>query len=667
MVETQREKRPALQAVNDLVQARYFTADLRWLGLFRIGFGALLVCDVTRRFWQAREFYTNDGFFPNHFSLFRPMGDELFSLMHAFSTMGEVSVVMAIWLAIVSAYTLGFATKIMQVLAFIAITSLDARNIFVENGGDIVVNLLAFITIPLPLGRRFSIDAVLRSLRARRENDPAALNDRTRPTIPLEPVVSLAVLALFLQLAVIYFFNAAHKDGVGWRQGSSIYYFLHQDRIVTKLGIFLREHVSYEVTRLFTYSTLAIEYALPGILLFPFFRTWAMRLAIVLGIGLHGGIALTSRLGPFSYAMVLAYLPLLAGRDIELLARWFSRDARRRTVIFDVDCGICLFFARLLKRLDPCERLTFVGNDEVERFPPGVDRALVERTVVVLDPKGRVHTEERAIFEIGRAIPFGIVPLGWLAIPGLSLLGRAAYRAFAKHRVAVSSAFGLGACGIAPPPGEDRAAAPSEGETFRAFRASSATFVREGAAALIVIILGVQVVNDNAYINRRFKVRRPEWIVHIANTFRLLEGWGMFAPEPPYDDGRVIVDARTKDGRKLDPFTGKEPDFDPFTREGWGHDQFTCDYQNRIRFDWHVPNRQHLKEYLRNWHRYHGKPNDELVAFDIWWVHDRSPKPGQVRGEPLPPQRLASYGYVSDSGAKPWLGPRKPQAPHGEP
>ena len=385
-----------------------------------------------------------------------------------------------------------------------------------------------------------------------------------------------------------------------------------------------------------------------------------MRLAILLGIGLHGGIALTSRLGPFSYARVLMYLPLLAAADIDFLGRWFSRERRRRTVIFDVDCGICLWCARLLKRLDPFGRLTFVGNDEASRFPPGVDAALTERTVVVIDPNGKVHTEERAVFEIGRALPFGVLVLGWLGIPGLSLVGRAGYRALAKRRIAVSSALGLGACGIAPPGGTDEAPPrpPADKESFRAWRASAATFTREGAAAIIVIMLGVQVVNDNAFINRRFKVHRPEWVVHFVNTFRLLEGWGMFAPEPPYEDGRMIVDARTKDGRKLDPFTGKEPDFDPFTREGWGQEQFTCDYQNRIRFDWHVPNRQHLKDYLRNWHRYHGKPGDELVAFDVWWISDKSPKPGEVRGQPMPPQRLTSYGYVKDSGAKPWLAPQ---------
>ena len=667
MVESEREKSSPLQAINNLLQARYFTADVRWLGAFRIGFGLLLCADVTRRFWQAREFYTNDGFFPNHFSLFRPMGDELFSLLHAFSTMGEVSVVMAIMLAIAVAYTLGFATKLMQVLAFISITSLDDRNIFVENGGDVVVNLLAFRTIPLPLGRRFSIDAVRAAMRARRETSPAALNDRSYPTPTVEPVVSLIVLALFLQLAVIYFFNAVHKDGMGWKTGNAIYYFLHQDRIVTKLGIFLRENVSYETTRLFTYGTVVIEFSLPFILVFPFFRTWIVRLAFLLGIGLHGGIALTSRLGPFSYGMLLMFVPLLPPRDFDLIERWFSRDSRKRTVIFDVDCGICLWTARLLTRLDPYRRLTFVGNDELDALPKGVDAELVRRTVVVVDPKGRIAIEERAVFEVARALPFGVVPFFWLAVPGLSMLGRALYRAVAKNRIAISGFFGLGACGIAPSPAPELPPPPApEQQTFRGSLASARMFTREGLAAVMVIILGIQVVNDNAYINRRFKVRRPEWSTHIVNTFRLLEGWGMFAPEPPYEDGRVIIDGRTKDGRKIDPFTGKEPDFDPFTREGWGHDQFLCDYSNRIRFDWHIPNRSHLKDYLRNWHRYHGKPQDELVAFDVWWVQDKSPKPGQLRGEPLPPQRLTSYGYVKDSGAKPWLSPRK-SPPGGHP
>jgi hypothetical protein len=75
-----------------------------------------------------------------------------------------------------------------------------------------------------------------------------------------------------------------------------------------------------------------------------------------------------------------------------------------------------------------------------------------------------------------------------------------------------------------------------------------------------------------------------------------------------------------------------------------------------------VPNRQHFRDYLRRWHEFYGEPEDELVAFDVWWVHDKSPKPGQVKGEPQPPQKLVSYGHVKDSGAKPWLTPKPTNA-----
>jgi hypothetical protein len=175
------------------------------------------------------------------------------------------------------------------------------------------------------------------------------------------------------------------------------------------------------------------------------------------------------------------------------------------------------------------------------------------------------------------------------------------------------------------------------------------------------------VAHDNNWMQRKFRAHRPEWIVATVNTFRLLEGWGMFAPEPPYEDGHVVVDGRTKDGRKLDPFTGEEPDFDPYTTTGWGHQQFWCDYNNRIRFDWHVPNRQHLREYLRRRHEYTGRPEDELVAFDVWWVQDKSPKPGEQRGDPLPPEKLVSYGHVRDSGARPWLSPKTQPKPERKP
>ena len=70
----------------------------------------------------------------------------------------------------------------------------------------------------------------------------------------------------------------------------------------------------------------------------------------------------------------------------------------------------------------------------------------------------------------------------------------------------------------------------------------------------------------------------------------------------------------------------------------------------------YAANRQHMKDYLLNYHERTGRPQDKLVAFDVWWVHDKSPAPGETHGKPQKPVLLASVGKVTDSGATPWLG-----------
>lgn len=644
----------------------YLSADPRWLGVFRIYFGLILCADLLRRWVEAREYYTNDGFLPNHFSLFRPMGDKLFSLYHPFSTLNEIHVVFTLTAIVFLAYTIGYKTKLAQILAALLITSLDSRNLFVENGGDVVVNLLAVLTMFMPLGRRFSVDAVIASMRAVKETTSAELNDRTRPQPDEEPFVSLIVLLLLVQLAVIYFFNTVHKNGVGWREGTAIHYFLEQDRIVTRVGIWIRENVPFSVTKLFTYGTLVVEGTLPLLILSPFFHR---RYALLFAVGLHGGIALMSRLGPFSYVMVAFFVMLLGPSEWTAFTRWFRRESRRKTVIYDADCGICLWLSRLAKRLDPFERLTFLANDEVERFPSGASPELVERTLVVVDAKGRVYTQEQAVRAALFALPFGFLLGVWLLVPGIKQLARFAYDKVAENRTRLSVACGLDACGLV-----QRAPEQDEGEeaskpprTLRGDVRHGLGLAREVAVALIGAVFITQIAIDNSWVRARIKVRRAEWMGEIVDRFRLLQGWSMFAPEPPYEDGRLVVDARTKDGRKLDPFTGKEPDFSTDTRTGWGHEQFWCDYNNKIRFGWFTQHRQFLREYLKRWHEFTGKPEDQLVAFDVWWVEDRSPPPGERKTTPLPPSKLVSWGIVRDSGATELLAKtRKPSTPAGD-
>jgi predicted DCC family thiol-disulfide oxidoreductase YuxK len=60
-------------------------------------------------------------------------------------------------------------------------------------------------------------------------------------------------------------------------------------------------------------------------------------------------------------------------------------------VAYDTDCGLCHFLARLVRRADPLERVTWIHR-EPQALPPGWTRATFEtrrdQTLIVWDPVG---------------------------------------------------------------------------------------------------------------------------------------------------------------------------------------------------------------------------------------------------------------------------------------
>src|SRR5262245_53449857 len=132
---------------------RYASIDPRSLGLFRIVFGGLLISDLARRVPDLVMFYTEIGIVPSQHSSAAASGRELFSIYNAFATPGQVAIAFAVTFLVYALYTVGFRTRLMQVLALFLVTSLHARSTILENGGDVVMNLLAAWTVFLPLGR----------------------------------------------------------------------------------------------------------------------------------------------------------------------------------------------------------------------------------------------------------------------------------------------------------------------------------------------------------------------------------------------------------------------------------------------------------------------------------------------------------------------------------
>ncbi len=654
-----RNERPAPQPQGfwSFLRDTYATADPRSLALFRIALATLLFIDVARRWPDIESHYANTGWLSNHFMLFRPMSDHLFSIYLACTTPGEVKTLMVIQLVVCVLLGIGWQTRLMHVLSALLIVSLGSRNIMLENGGWVVLNLLVVWSMFLPLGRRFSVDALLRSLRQRRETTISALNERAEPPRDTSPVVSLAVAALIAQWIVIYYFNVVHKTGREWRDGTAVYYFFQQDRMVTLLGAWVRESIPLIGFKLMTYSALVMESAIALLLASPFRTPLFRMVAWGLCCALHLSIDAVVQLGPFSWAMVTMFWVLIPREAWDhfgpkVLSRW-----PRRELCVDPDSGFWLSFGRVVKRFDVLERVTFrpvapiasPDDEDVDETaaaePPTEAESLgraVGETLVVRDPStDRRYLGLQALIRLADAVPFGRLLVLPARIPGLDVAIERRLERAAADRARVDAYFEVE--GV---PGRPEAP-PAEPSAARVLVRRATTAFNELCVLAIIVSCGSQVLIENRAVPKWLKPeRRPEWMTAIVVYPRLFQGWSMFAPSPPSDDGRVVVEGVTKSGKHLDPLTGVEPSFEVQPKDGYRMNQIWGDFHRRIgesRFEGYQDG---VREMLKNYHQITGKPENELVSFEVWFVNERIPPPGERR---VPSERRRLFSWSAET------------------
>ncbi len=621
------------------IRDHYMVIDPRTLGVFRLVLGFLLTADCIRHWSVARTFYSNSGVLTNHYHLFRPSSGYNFSLYHAFSTLPEVHVAFALSTLCYFLFFIGWRTRVFSVISFALVTSMDNRLVMVENGGYVVVNLLACWAMFMPTDRRFSVDALLRSFRERKERTVADLNARWRPAWLVEPYVSGVVLLATLNFATIYLFNIVNKSGQVWKRGETVHYVLHLDRMVTGLAVFMREILPYRVTQGLTWIVLVVEALILTFILSPSGRRYTRSLSLLLVWGLHGTFGIMMRLGPFSWFMMGWSLLLVTPEQWSALERRYRRRAAGRVVVYDRGSPLAFAIARLLARLDQLELLRFEESD-----------AAGGELVVAREPEGGASFTGMAAFrEVTQALPGGrwLRPLAYVATLGMlgpigSLLSR--------RREGVARFFGL----TLPPRGREER--PDDSPLARKLG-----FARATGRELLIAWFGVcalsQALKENKSVPALLREHKQPKVMEATIQYpRIFQGWGMFAPNPITDDGSITVEAWTAGGRRVDPFTGKEPDLDLTDARGLALGQIQQDYFNRIRFDRNKVFRQGLRDYLLRWHLETGRPEDEIVAFDVYWVRDQCPKPGDSKAYKNETVAILSYrkpGYQPPPGQPP--------------
>lgn len=163
-----------------------------------------------------------------------------------------------------------------------------------------------------------------------------------------------------------------------------------------------------------------------------------------------------------------------------------------------------------------------------------------------------------------------------------------------------------------------------------------------------MLAIATEILNDNTSVPLALRVHQPAWAKALIEYPRILQGWRMFAPDPPFTDSMIYIDATTAAGAHVDPYNAVAshqsfPAGD-VVPEHMGQSQFFTMYSDRIANASYAAYRQAFLEWLLAYPQRTGRPADCLTAFDAYLVTDRSPLPGSgLRATPVSRERFMQY------------------------
>ncbi|MEU2301593.1 HTTM domain-containing protein [Streptomyces antibioticus] len=356
--------------------------------MIRIGFSGTWLLFLLREFIHRGELYGPDG--PWGFDLARQLVDSNGAFTLLLWSDGRVwfEAVYALALLASAALLVGWRTRTMSVLFMVGVLSLQNRSVFMGDGGDNVLHLMAVYLVFTRCGRVWSLDA----RRERRAAEARARGERVTdrvgpvlwvvlgtalvvltgtggldgdPTVPVllwlvwaslgvwwavgrwarsdQPRILLdvignilhngALVVIMAEACLIYATAGWYKiQGSRWQDGTAAYYPLQLDYFSPWpfLGDLLTS--SGTMVMLVTYGTVLVQVAFP----FTLFNRRVKNVLLAVMMLEHAAIAVILGLPFFSLAMIAADAVFLPTPFLRRLGRW---TARARVLVFARDGG----------------------------------------------------------------------------------------------------------------------------------------------------------------------------------------------------------------------------------------------------------------------------------------------------------------------------------------
>jgi hypothetical protein len=288
--------------------------DLRSLAVLRVGLAVLLGVDLASRAGDLSAHYSDAGVLPRS-ALFESEGLRAYLSLHSLS--GSVWWQAALFL--LAGYfalmlLLGVRTRLATFASWVLLLSLHHRNPVVLQAGDALLRLLLFWGMLLPLGARWSVDSAAGPMTLYRRKD--------------NRLVSVAGVAIMLQVCLVYWFTATFKDHPMWWHQNAAYVALNIDQLVTPFGMWIRQ-IDW-LLPILTWTAFGMAIAAPLLVFSPVWTGTARMLVIFAMIATHLALAMSLKLGLLPYVAAVSWLVFIPGKWWDWLRARFRQQAGLR-------------------------------------------------------------------------------------------------------------------------------------------------------------------------------------------------------------------------------------------------------------------------------------------------------------------------------------------------
>jgi hypothetical protein len=303
--------------------------------VLRIGYGLLYLVFLLREFPHRDEIWGPGS--PWTPELARELFDQTgwASILTLSDSRPYFETCYALALVTSALFLLGWRTRVVSVLFAVVVASFHARAIFMTDGGDNLILLMAVYLVLTACGRRWSLDARRTRRRASTGKGESGSTDSGAADLRHQLAMSRRTLTAVLhncgmfviaaQVCFLYGSAGLYKvQGASWGNGTALHYVLNLDlfRPWPELSVLADEHdVLIAVA---CYVTVLVQVAFPFVL---FGRLKYPVLTVLLGM--HLGIAALMGLPLFSGAMIIADATFLPDRFYRALGQLLRRTSRR--------------------------------------------------------------------------------------------------------------------------------------------------------------------------------------------------------------------------------------------------------------------------------------------------------------------------------------------------